>query len=174
MTVTDANGCAATSTSTVIVHPLPSADAGVNSELCIGESQTLVASGGTTYLWNTGDTNNTINVTPTATTTYSVTVTDNNGCTDVDDVEVLVHDLPTASVLGLEEICIQETIDLIASGGTSYLWSEGSTTALLTVAPLVTSTYSVTVTDANGCTGCLLYTSPSPRDRQKSRMPSSA
>ena len=122
VTVTDSNGCTATSESTVIVHPLPIADAGADTNLCIGESQTLTASGGANYLWNTGDTSNTLLVSPTTTTTYSVTVTDTNGCTDIDYVEVEVFGLPTASVQGLAEICIQGT-------------------------------------------ACLLYTSPSPRDR---------
>ena len=139
MTVTDSNGCTATSESTVIVHPLPTADAGADTNLCIGDNQTLTASGGATYLWNTGATSNTLVVSPTTTTTYSVTVTDTNGCTDIDNVEVEVFGLPTPSVQGPAEICNQGTADLVASGGTSYLWSEGSTT-------------------------CLLYTSPSPRD----------
>ena len=75
-----------------------------------------------------------------------MTVTDTNGCTDIDNVKVEVFGLPTPSVVGPAEICNQGTADLVASGGASYLWSEGSTTALIAVSPSVTSTYSVTVT----------------------------
>ena len=149
VTVTDSNGCTATSESTVIVHPLPTADAGLDTNLCIGESQTLTASGGATYLWSTGDTGNTLQVSPTSTAMYNVTVTDVHGCTAEATVTVTVNDLPIISVTQDLTICEGETADLSVTGGGNYLWSTQETT-------------------------CLLYTSPSPRDATLSRMPSSA
>ena len=75
--------------------PGPTADAGENQSICIGETAELIASGGDTYLWSTGETGTSIEVTPDVTTTYSVTVTDANNCTDTDEVEVTVNALPT-------------------------------------------------------------------------------
>src|SRR5690554_2545609 len=149
--VTDANGCQNTATVTVTVHPLPLADAGEDVAICIGESTTLSASGGVEYLWNTGDTTSEITVSPLVTTTYEVLVTDANGCQNTAEVTVTVHPLPLADAGEDVAICIGESTTLLASGGVEYLWNTGDTTSEITVSPLVTTTYEVLVTDANGC-----------------------
>ena len=156
--VTDTNGCTALEESTVIVHPLPQADAGADSSLCIGETTTLSVSGGTTYEWSTGATTQEITITPTQTTTYTVTVTDINGCTDEDEVTVEVFELPEASIEGESEICAQEEIELTAEGGISYVWSNGATTDNIFVTPLQNTNYLVTITDVNGCTSTASHT----------------
>src|SRR5690554_3182881 len=149
--VTDANGCQNTAEVTVTVHPLPLADAGEDVAICIGESTTLLASGGVEYLWNTGDTTSEITVSPLVTTTYEVLVTDANGCENTAEVTVTVHPLPLADAGEDVAICIGESTTLLASGGVEYLWSTGDTTSEITVSPLTTTTYEVLVTDANGC-----------------------
>src|SRR5690554_1390764 len=149
--VTDANGCENTATVTVTVHPLPLADAGEDVAICIGESTTLSASGGVEYLWNTGDTTSEITVSPLVTTTYEVLVTDANGCQNTAEVTVTVHPLPLADAGEDVAICIGESTTLLASGGVEYLWNTGDTTSEIIVSPLVTTTYEVLVTDANGC-----------------------
>src|SRR5690554_1280954 len=149
--VTDANGCENTATVTVTVNPLPLADAGEDVVICIGESTTLTASGGIDYLWNTGDTTSEITVSPLVTTTYEVLVTDANGCENTAEVTVTVHPLPLADAGEDVAICIGESTTLLASGGVEYLWNTGDTTSEITVSPLVTTTYEVLVTDANGC-----------------------
>lgn len=69
----------------------PVAEISGNNVLCAGQPSVLTASGGTSYLWSTGDVTAEIEVSPTVTTIYSVTVTSNGVCTDVASFEVLVN-----------------------------------------------------------------------------------
>ncbi|MFN8337403.1 MAG: hypothetical protein U0T36_00105 [Saprospiraceae bacterium] len=158
VTVTDSNGCQATAAYTVTVHPLPTANIAGDNEICLGGHTTLTATGGTSYLWSNGETTNWITVIPSATTEYSVTVTDGNGCQATAPYTVTVHPLPTANIAGDNEICLGGHTTLTATGGTSYLWSNGETTTSITVSPSATTEYSVTVTDGNGCQATAVYT----------------
>jgi len=125
------------------------ANAGQDQNICDGQSTTLTASGGDTYLWSTGETNQSIIVAPSTTTTYSVTAFVGSE-SDTDDVVVTVNEIPTANAGNDQTICSGETITLTASGGTSYLWNTGATSSSINVSPNNTITYSVTVTQ-NGC-----------------------
>jgi len=151
VTVTDANGCSDEDSVTVNVNPLPVANAGADQTICVGFDATLTASGGTSYSWSSGENTANITVSPAVTTTYTVTVTDVNGCTDEDSVTVNVNNLPTADAGADQAICLNEVATLTASGGTDYVWSTGETTSSITVTPVATATYSVTVSDGNGC-----------------------
>ena len=117
--------------------------------LCQGGSVGLTASAGTSYIWSTGETTQTI--TALATGNYSVTVTDINSCStpanSTASVQVIVNNLPTASISGGTIFC--QSGVLTASGGVNYLWNTGETTSNITVT--TSGNYSVTVTDANGC-----------------------
>jgi hypothetical protein len=129
----------------VLVNPLPDANAGPDVSITNGDSTTLTASGGGFYLWNTGETTESITVSPSATTTYSVTVT-NLGCQSEDEVIVTVNSSTVIANAGADEtICEGENATLTASGGTDYLWSTGETTATITVNPTTTTIYAVTV-----------------------------
>ncbi|UWX56603.1 hypothetical protein NYZ99_12660 [Maribacter litopenaei] len=147
VTVTDANGCSDDETVSVTVNPLPTAAIEGDLIICEGETTTLTASGGTEYLWSTGETTASIEVSTAG--DYTVTVTDANGCSDDETVSVTVNPLPTAAIEGDLIICEGETTTLTASGGTEYLWSTGETTASIEVS--TAGDYTVTVTDANGC-----------------------
>jgi gliding motility-associated-like protein len=125
--------------------------------ICSGDSATLTASGGTSYSWSSGET--TAIIEKGATGTYTVTVTSVNGCSDVDSATITVNPLPTASIAITDNsgtanndgiICSGDNATLTASGGTSYSWSSGESTAAIIKS--ATGTYTVTVTDANGCT----------------------
>ena len=152
VTVTDNNGCTGTASLLVTVQPLPSPTITGNDVICFGDTTTLSASGGVSYLWNTGATTASIDVSPAASATYSVTATDANGCSDSTSIYITVHPLPPAAISGDTILCVGDSTTLTASGGVSYLWSTGDTSAAIDVSPAASTTYSMTATDANGCT----------------------
>ncbi|MFA4852827.1 MAG: hypothetical protein WC599_09935, partial [Bacteroidales bacterium] len=76
------------------IYQLPPADAGPNQHICLGDAAILTASGGILYSWNNADDTPTIYVSPTSETIYHVTVTDTNGCKNVDSVIVFVDTIP--------------------------------------------------------------------------------
>ena len=151
VTVTDVNNCIASTNTTVIVNPLPSPVISGDLDICIGQSTTLTASGGSGFEWSTGATTSSIVVSPLVNTIYMVMVADANGCQEFTEVQVIVNSLPVVSISGIFTICDEQTNTLLASEGVSYLWSNGSTSRSTDVSPSVNTTYSVTVTDLNGC-----------------------
>ena len=91
VTVTDpSNGCTASGNVNVSVNNGPTASAGTDATINAGLSTTLTATGGGTYLWNTGETSGTILVSPIVTSDYCVTVTDTSGCVDTACVRISV------------------------------------------------------------------------------------
>jgi hypothetical protein len=138
-----ANGCETTAEVLVTVLPPINANAGEDETICSGESVILTATGGITYVWDTGENGPSIEVSPTQTTTYTVTVTDALGATDTDDVIVNVNETPVISVSDDVVIFEGESITLAANGASSYLWSTGDTTDTIIVTPAQTTTYTV-------------------------------
>ncbi len=134
---------------TVTVNELPVANAGSDVSTCQGTAVTLTAGGGTSYLWNTGATTQSITVNPNTTTTYSVQVTQ-NGCSSSDEVTVTVNALPNVNAGNDVSIFEGASVTLTATGADSYVWSTGATTQSITVNPSATTTYTVTGT-TNGC-----------------------
>jgi autotransporter-associated beta strand protein len=161
VTVTDGTTtCHNSGSGTVTVNPLPTAS--VNSAtICAGGSTTLTATtsaSSPSYLWNDPSAAITASITlsPASTTTYTVTVTDGlTGCAKSGSGTVTVNPLPTVSV-NSPTICAGGSAILTTTTGAStpsYLWSPGGqTTASITVSPVSTATYTVTMTD--GTTGC--------------------
>ena len=95
VTGTDANSCVNTDTMTITINSLPVvSDAGSDVTICAFDTTTLTASGATSYVWSTTETTAAIDVSVSATTTYDVTGTDDNGCINTDTVVVNVNDLP--------------------------------------------------------------------------------
>ncbi|MCK0126992.1 hypothetical protein MWU76_21570, partial [Gelidibacter sp. F2691] len=135
----------------VTVNPKPTVDAGKEVTITSGESITLKATGADTYNWSNGTTDASITITPSITTTYTVTGT-SNGCEATDTVTVTVVDAAgiTANAGTDETICQDSTITLTATGGSTYLWSTGATTASIEVSPEETTTYTVTAYDESG------------------------
>lgn len=149
----NAFGCMDTIQQTVQVNGPPVASAGPDVTICIGSNAVLTANGGVSFNWTPGgSTSNTISVSPSTNTSYSVIVTDANGCSGVDTVSVLVNPLPTATVSPNVSVCQGQSATLTASGGVSYSWNpSGSVTGTITVTPGSSTTYAVNVIDANGC-----------------------
>lgn len=155
VTVKDLNGCPATSAATsVTVYSLPAVptiSADGPTAFCDGGDVVLTCSPEASYLWSTGATTQSITVSSSG--TYSVTVTDSNGCSMASSsTSVTVYPLPavpTISADGPTEFCDGGDVTLTSSPQATYLWSTGATTQSITVS--TSGSYSVTVTDGNGC-----------------------
>ena len=144
--VTVSNGIVSqTDNVTVFVKELPVADAGADITIEEGQSATLSASGGDSYLWNTGETTKSITVNPKASTSYTVKVFQ-NGCESTDKVQVIVKEVPPAAANAGSDItiCKGESITLKGDGGTTYSWSTGASSQNITVNPTRTTTYTLT------------------------------
>lgn len=159
LTVTDSCGTRTDSVN-IVFTPVPLADAGSDQTICAGTPVQLQAAGGTTYSWspsaglsNPNSSNPTAS--PVTTTTYVVTAT-TNGCSDADTVVVTINQPPPIIVSADTTIIFGTSVSLNASGGLTYLWQPATglscANCLSPVAtPSVTTTYTVTTTDANGC-----------------------
>jgi hypothetical protein len=160
------SGCNS-NTATVIVStdttvPTVSITATTNS-ICIGNSTTLTASGASTYNWNTSSTATSIVVSPTTTTNYIVTGTNSvNGCTNTINKSVGVNPLPVVTAnTSASIICgppFQGTATITANGASTYIWNTTAITTAIAVSPSVTTVYTVTGTDANGCVNSTPFT----------------
>ncbi len=166
VTVTDPSGCIATASGTVGQPAQVVATPGPPITICIGQNATITASavGGTgpyTYTWNTGCTTSNCTVNPVVNTTYTVNVTDANGCTALPvDAIVDVNPPLTVKVPLNKATCPGNSVNLsaTASGGDgtyTYNWAPStglSCTACQNTAasPAVTTTYTVVVSDACG------------------------
>jgi gliding motility-associated-like protein len=163
------------STFSIVIGSSPTANATSSGNICrspgflgIGYTYTpssvnLTASGGSFYKWSDGQTGAQITVSPTATTNYTVTVTQ-GACPATATVTVNVEDAPSINIPD-QTICAGESITLTASGGGTYQWYtnpslfgngtaiNGATNASLTVSPTTTTTYRVIVTSPAGCKG---------------------
>jgi sortilin (neurotensin receptor 3)/immunoglobulin I-set domain protein len=173
LTVTDANGCSSSDEVLVTVHPASSVDAGESRLLCLGASTIIgdAASGGTPpfeYEWSPINGLNDFEVaapiaTPSATTIYTVVVTDAMGCVTRDSITITVNTSPMVDA-GLDTAVCKGTpvsINAAATGGTapySYIWTPSTGLSAADIAnpiatPHTTTAYTLTVVDANGCTG---------------------
>ncbi len=152
VTGTDGNGCTNTATTTVTVHTLPTVVAQSSTPtICFGGSVTLTGSGASSYVW-TGGATDAVPFSPASTDTYTVTGTDANGCSNTATTTVTVNALPTVMAQSsVPVICFGDPVTLSGSGAATYVWTGGAMDAV-PFSPVATDTYTVTGTDANGCT----------------------
>lgn len=152
VTGTSSSGCINTDTVTVISLPLPTVNAGADRFVCNGSSVTLTATGATSYNWIPGGSGGSITVQPSTGTTYTVIGTDAIGCTASDIVDVNVGTLPITNAGPDADICAGASASLTATGGGTYSWNPtGSSNGIISVSPSLSTNYTVTVTDGNGC-----------------------
>lgn len=153
--VKDELGCADTATIAVHVVPLPIAIISGISTICDGETEILSVSGIGNFLWDTGDTTNQVTASPSITTTYSVTASNICG-SNYDSITVNVNSLPVSSLTNDTTILLGSSVNLNATGGVSYIWLPNVGLSCNTcpnpiAAPQSTTSYSVIITDVNGC-----------------------
>jgi len=161
-TVTGTNGtCSATAAVTVTVNPAPTLTVNAtDNQLCTGESATLTANGANTYNWSHSlGSGSSKTVSPTSTTTYTVTGTTAEGCSNTASISITVNPVPNVSAnASPNTICIGGSSTLSASGANTYLWSNGSSGASITVSPNSTTTYTVIGASTAGCTNTATIT----------------
>jgi len=162
VTITDGNGCTMTNTISIGLDPPPVANVSGTTVVCIGDNAVLTASGGLNYSWSNGATTTSITVAATATATYTVTAINGN-CFDDTTITVNVNPLPIANAGADTTIMQFQSATLNGSGGINYQWSPSSDLSCSncpnpTASPMTTTTYMVTVTDANGCTSSATVT----------------
>lgn len=146
----DTNTANDTLSTTIITYGYPTVILSDTVNICNGSSAQLIVSGGDSYLWSTLETTDTITVTPTTDTAYTVVVTDTNICSTTDTVYVNLNTV-SVNITGNTTVCEGSSYNVSASGGTSYLWNTGDTTASVSFMPTDTTTYTVTVTNSIGC-----------------------
>lgn len=139
------------------------------TSICSGQSATLTATAGlSTYVWQPGAFGgNPYNVTPSTSTTYTVTAIDVNGCSGSTSVFVSVNTSGPAITVNSPTICSGQVAILTASGASAYSWSAGATSTGVSTAsasPATTTSYTVTET-SSGCSSTAVSTvtvNPSP------------
>ncbi len=161
VTAYDSIGCSKTDSIKVIVHQLPTIAVGViPSILCKGDTATISTNASpsfTSYQWNTGDNTNTIRVSPDSTSTYSITISDTNSCSNSAQITLRVADLPLVSIHKTDSvICSYDTLGLWLISNSplmSIQWNTGQTTDSIVLSPLQSNSYQVRILDSNGCKG---------------------
>ncbi|MDQ3051177.1 MAG: PKD domain-containing protein, partial [Bacteroidota bacterium] len=151
VTVTNAAGCTGTDVFNVVVNPLPNPVITGDNSICAGFTTTLTAGPVpyNIYLWSNNA--GAQSITTGAANTYTVTVTDVNGCTNTDDIVLTVNPNPVPVIIGNNIICQGQTATFNAGPGFTYEWSNGAFTQSTNIS--IAGPYTVTVTDANGCIG---------------------
>lgn len=156
VTGTGANGCKNTAiTNITVANPTVTANASPTS-ICPGGNTTLTGGGASTYTWTGGVTNG-VAFNPPSTSTYTVTGTDLNGCTNTASVTVsVVSSLTVTANSSAPAVCAGSSLTLTGGGASTYTWTSSVSDGVSFI-PSVTNTY--TVSGASGaCTGSAVVT----------------
>ncbi len=147
LTVTK-NGCTDSIIKTIHIFNATISTVSLSKDsICLGDTVVLSVSGGTSYNWSNGSTNTSIVVAPQSTTSYTVTT---QGKCQHDTLIKTIHVVPSPKpiITGSTTACVGKKDTLYASGGTTYLWSTGSTNTSVTIT--LTKDSSVTLQAFNG------------------------
>lgn len=147
-------GCSGSTSMTLTVNPKPIASISGTKPVCQGEKITLNAFGGTSFLWNTGETTQSITMQPTTTSIYSVTVANSSGCNASTQATVVVHAQPTVNIVGIKNYCAGDPPLILDAGAgfDAYYWFTGETSQSISYLPSQSTTLTLTVIK-DGCTG---------------------
>ncbi len=160
---TDANGCFNSYTATTMVNAIPTVNLASASTVCVNSSMTLDAGAdGTSYIWNTGATTQTItadtNGYGVGTFTYSVDVTNADGCSNNGTTDITYEALPLSQLGDTSTICGENADITLEAGyvpGNTYVWSNGVSWSSITINSTdlggTTGIMSVEITSDAGC-----------------------
>lgn len=155
----DVNGCSNSDSGLITVGDLPTIDAGNDLGVCEGNTAILTASGGDSYLWNTGSTTDTTMINPTMDGWFFVDGWNVLGCQNSDSIYVTMNPNPVVDLGSIDSLCMDSIITLDAGSGQgifNYAWSTGANTQTIDVGPFTsvqTVSFYVTVADTNFCFG---------------------
>lgn len=159
-------GC--NSTANINISTIPSPNAVLfapSSSVCLGSSITLYAIGNYNFSWSTGSSSSSVVVSPAVNTVYTLQVVANNGCTGMATTAITVKPRPQvfAQSSNSGAMCVGESVTLIGSGPgvINFAWNSNNVsilTQLANVSPNVTTTYTLTGSDANGCSNTAVLT----------------
>ena len=142
---------------TIIVHDLPDFEISGDTTICLGVNVVLLATGNYEFTWSNGSIGASFQSSLQQSTGLFVTATDYLGCQRVENVEVVVNQLPVAIAIG-DTICSGSSALISVSGGSNYLWNSNQTGPSIFVSPGYSTNYFVTVTDSNGCASIAVTT----------------
>jgi hypothetical protein len=141
--------CSNSATFRVKVHRLPEPEISGSDAICPGDDAVLRAKGGVSYVWNDNNHDSIRVVKPVGATTYTVTVIDQNECTNSISKTVTIKPTPSLTVSGNTYFCHGGSTSLTASGAANVHWSTNETTSDITINQ--EGTYGVTITNNSGC-----------------------
>ncbi|MDB5252969.1 MAG: hypothetical protein JWP27_2138 [Flaviaesturariibacter sp.] len=159
--ITGINGCTDSARTNLTVNQLPVINVSPNGSVCERDSLQLTASGGSSYAWTpaSGLSNAVASnpkASPSASTRYRVLVTNDLNCADSAFVNVDVRPKPVVTISPSTSICAGDSLQLSATGGTTYLWApamglDSPLAANPKASPAAATQYIVTVTNAQLC-----------------------
>jgi hypothetical protein len=149
-------GCSSTYAQNITVYPTPVVSIFADkTSVCKGSSVNMYAYGASNYLWSSGPSGANVTVSPTIATTYSVIGVNSFGCSANSSLLINVLNLPSINIgSSATQICLGESATLSGSGGVSYVWASNNVliqAQQAVVMPSQTTAYTLTGTDANGC-----------------------
>ena len=147
----DSNGCSSSASDDFEVFVVPTVHAGSDLFLCEGDSATLVGTGAQTYSWNNGVMNNVAFIPAVGLTEFILTGTDTNGCSTTDTAWVTIDTIPNVYAGPDQSYCDNDSIILIGSNASSFIWDNGVIDGEPFVQAVGTITYEVTGTNPTGC-----------------------
>lgn len=169
-TLTGTNTCGTYTTTTLInVTPISgSITCSPSSSICSGNSRTLTATGGTSYVWvdpsaSLSSTNTPITIaSPTSSTSYSLIITNASGCSRTYNQKISVYTNSVGISPVTQTICEGSSASLSVTGAQTYTWNTGSTLASIVVQPTVNTSYSLSGTNLCGTytNSALIYVTP--------------
>ena len=160
LAATDINGCIDSISKSLTVSTVNITKSN-DTSLCGSSPVQLFGGGGVLYSWSpastlsNSNTNNPV-ATPAATTLYYVTVTNASGCSKMDSIKITVNSLPVISKSNDTSICMNTSVQLFATGGSTYSWTPVSSLSNAGISnpvanPNTPTTYYVMVTNVVGC-----------------------
>lgn len=143
-------GCSDTATVSIVVNALPLVEAGSSVSVCAGDSVQTTATGAQSFVWSNGQLNGSYLI-PAASQVLTVTGTDAFGCQNTDQLVIQVLNVPQVSAVPQTSVCEGETVQFLASGAQTYVWSNGVQNGAVVTA--TNGIFTVIGTAANGCSG---------------------